>query len=60
MKKVAEKGYSWKLEEIFPEVLSAGDAAGVLTEEGAKLLIRQEHWKQVCRYALRKEMQEQV
>ena len=36
--KVAEKGYSWKLEEIFPEVLSAGDAAGVLTEEGAKLL----------------------
>lgn len=23
--KVAEKGYSWKLEEIFPEVLSAGD-----------------------------------
>lgn len=36
--KVVEKGYSWKLEEIFPEVLSAGDAAGVLTEEGAKLL----------------------
>lgn len=36
--KVAEKGYSWKLEEIFPKVLSAGDAAGVLTEEGAKLL----------------------
>lgn len=29
---------SWKLQEILPEVLVAGDAAGVLTEEGAKLL----------------------
>jgi sugar (pentulose or hexulose) kinase len=28
----------WKLEEILPKVLVAGDAAGVLTEEGAKLL----------------------
>jgi sugar (pentulose or hexulose) kinase len=29
---------SWKLQDILPEVLLAGDAAGVLTEEGAKLL----------------------
>jgi sugar (pentulose or hexulose) kinase len=29
---------SWKLQDILPKVLAAGDAAGVLTEEGAKLL----------------------
>ncbi|MBK7450673.1 MAG: FGGY-family carbohydrate kinase [Anaerolineales bacterium] len=29
---------SWKLEDILPKVLVAGDAAGTLTEEGAKLL----------------------
>jgi sugar (pentulose or hexulose) kinase len=28
----------WKLQDIFPKVLLAGDPAGVLTEEGAKLL----------------------
>ncbi len=28
----------WKLEDIMPEVLRAGENAGVLTEEGAKLL----------------------
>ncbi len=28
----------WKLKDILPKVLLAGDAAGVLTEEGAKLL----------------------
>jgi sugar (pentulose or hexulose) kinase len=28
----------WKFEDILPKVLVAGDAAGVLTEEGAKLL----------------------
>lgn len=28
----------WKLENILPTVLQAGEAAGVLTEEGAKLL----------------------
>jgi sugar (pentulose or hexulose) kinase len=28
----------WKLQDILPKVLAAGDAAGVLTEEGAKLL----------------------
>lgn len=30
--------YSWKLEEILPKVLVAGEHAGTLTEEGAKLL----------------------
>jgi len=29
---------SWKLQEILPKVLLAGDAAGILTEEGAKLI----------------------
>ena len=28
----------WKVQDILPKVLAAGDAAGVLTEEGAKLL----------------------
>lgn len=35
---VAGKGFSWKLSEILPKVLAAGEAAGTLTEEGAKLL----------------------
>jgi sugar (pentulose or hexulose) kinase len=29
---------SWKLQDILPKVLVAGDAAGALTEEGARLL----------------------
>jgi sugar (pentulose or hexulose) kinase len=29
---------SWKIQDILPKVLMAGDAAGVLTEKGAKLL----------------------
>lgn len=36
--KVSEMGYSWKLEELLPEVLVAGETAGYLTEEGAKKL----------------------
>ena len=35
---IKDQGFSWKLEEILPKVLSAGEKAGVLTEEGAKLL----------------------
>ena len=34
----AEAGYSWKLCDILPKVLSAGENAGVLTPEGARLL----------------------
>lgn len=35
---LTEANISWKLEDILPRVLMAGDAAGVLSEEGAKLL----------------------
>ena len=35
---VADKGFSWKLYDIIPKVLTAGEKAGILTEEGAKLL----------------------
>ena len=30
--------YSWKMEDILPEILFAGQPAGTLTEDGAKLL----------------------
>ena len=35
---VKDKGYPWKLRQIMPRVLTAGEDAGVLTEEGAKRL----------------------
>jgi len=35
---VADKSYEWKLADILPEVLLAGENAGQLTAEGAKLL----------------------
>lgn len=35
---VAANGYPWKLQAILPKVLTAGEKAGVLTAEGAKLL----------------------
>ncbi len=34
----AKYNYSWKLRDVLPKVLVAGEEAGVLTEEGAKLL----------------------
>jgi len=34
----SEHGVKWKLLDILPKVLSAGDSAGCLTAEGAKLL----------------------
>lgn len=37
-KRLKAENISWKLQDILPKVLVAGDAAGVLTEEGAKLL----------------------
>ena len=37
-KLVASKGYPWKLLDILPKVLMAGEAAGTLTEEAAKRL----------------------
>ncbi|MBN2574007.1 MAG: FGGY-family carbohydrate kinase [Deltaproteobacteria bacterium] len=36
--KLKAKKLRWKLEDILPKVLMAGDAAGRLTEEGARLL----------------------
>lgn len=35
---VAPKGFPWKVGDLLPKVLLAGDPAGVLTEEGAKKL----------------------
>ena len=35
---IKDKGYGWNLGDIIPQVLNAGDDAGTLTEEGAKLL----------------------
>ncbi|MGO5051729.1 xylulokinase [Lachnospiraceae bacterium LCP25S3_G4] len=35
---IAGEDYSWKLADILPRVLVAGQSAGVLTQEGAKLL----------------------
>ncbi|MBO5290369.1 MAG: ATPase, partial [Clostridia bacterium] len=35
---VADKGYPWKIREILPKVLVAGENAGTLTEKGALLL----------------------
>lgn len=35
---VADKNYAWKLKDVLPKVYTAGEQAGSLTEEGAKLL----------------------
>ena len=35
---ISDKGFSWKLQDILPGILMAGDNAGVLTQEGAALL----------------------
>ena len=35
---VAKKGFTFKLKDILPKVLCAGESAGALTAEGAKLL----------------------
>ena len=35
---VAKEGFAWKLADILPKCLNAGETAGVLTDEGAKLL----------------------
>ena len=35
---ISDRGYAWRLRGILPEVLSAGEQAGILTEEGARLL----------------------
>jgi sugar (pentulose or hexulose) kinase len=35
---IGERGFGWKLPDILPGVLKAGEKAGFLTEEGARLL----------------------
>lgn len=35
---VADKGFPWKIRDLLPKVLVAGEDAGSLTDEGAKLL----------------------
>lgn len=45
---IAPKGYSWKLEDILPKSLSAGEAAGTLTEHGAQRLDISGHLKGGC------------
>lgn len=35
---IADKEFMWTLKDILPKVLTAGETAGILTEEGAKLL----------------------
>lgn len=45
---VAPKNYGWKLLDIMPKVLSAGEDAGVLTEEGVKRLDVSGHLKAGC------------
>jgi len=35
---IADKNYPWELSELLPSVLTAGDDAGVLSEEGLRLL----------------------
>ena len=42
---IAPKGYNWKLLEILPKVLPAGENAGFLTPEGAKMLDVSGHLK---------------
>ena len=36
--RIEAEHFPWKLQDILPKVLGAGDAAGVLTEEGARLI----------------------
>ncbi len=45
---VAPKGYPWKLEDILPKSLSAGEDAGTLTAHGAERLDISGHLKPGC------------
>ena len=57
---VAPEGFSWKLLDILPEILVAGENAGCLTEEAHSFWIPQGSCRQAYPYALRKEMRERV
>ena len=41
---IRENEYPWKIEEILPKVLCAGEKAGTLTEAGARLLDESGTW----------------
>ena len=56
---VAPEGFAWKIKDILPGVLSAGEDAGVLTEEGAKKLDVSGKLQAGQEFALRKVMPEQ-
>ena len=57
---VADKNYGWKLADILPGVLVAGEQAGTLTEQGAALLDVSGKLKGGIQCVRLKEMQEQV
>ncbi len=45
---IADKGYGWKLLDILPKSISAGEYAGLLTAEGAKKLDPSGHLQPGC------------
>ncbi|MBQ9645632.1 MAG: ATPase, partial [Prevotella sp.] len=45
---VAPRGYSWRLLDILPKSLNAGENAGMLTEKGARLLDPSGHLQAGC------------
>lgn len=53
---IAPYNFNWKLTDILPQVLVAGEDAGTLTEEGAKSSIPQAIYKQERRYVLPRAM----
>ena len=57
---VADKGFPWKIREILPKVLLAGEDAGCMTEEGVKLLDPTGTLEAGTPMCPRKETQEQV
>ncbi len=46
--RIAAENFPWKLLDILPKVLAAGDAAGVLTKEGARTA--RSHWTTTSGY----------
>ncbi len=55
---VAPKGYPWKIREILPKVLVAGEAAGILTERERSFWMSAVNWKRAFPYVRRRETPE--
>ena len=51
-----EKNYPWKLEEIFPKVLLAGEKAGVLQKKEQNFWMKAGSWNREFLFVLRKGM----